>query len=594
MFYNIRDSRRKLLIVFISLCTVILIITVGFAALSAALNVNVSSITQTVQGWDIGFVPETITAVEDGTSAIGRSCPTATSTKESITFGEITLSKPGDSCTYEFTVKNNGTIDGDLNSIMFSNPLEESCTGDASSKTCGNITYELTKGEDPLTTSNGYLCADDSYKVKVTIRNSGNTLATSTITQTSGRYTLTFVQGSSGACGSSQPTDPDDPTAQTLYNVLRGEATTGTYAKEYTGTHHDSFTEEPSKNIYYWYGSNDTNATVIQDKWNVIFGGFCWQMIRTTDTGGVKLLYNGVPSNGQCNNEGEAQQIGYSKFNTNFNSPAYVGYMYNPDTLLTTIGNSSPISGSLYGNGVTYNNGTYTLTNTSTTYDSNHHYTCNNTIGTCSTVRYYYYSNDNYDYYTEISDGRTIEEALEDMLSADNVNTTNSEVKTYIDNWYQNNMTNYTSYLEDTIFCNERSIYKISGWNPNGGNRLATLQFKHSNFSNNDLSCTNITDKFSISNTKAKLTYPVGLLIRTEEDLLGNNYVLRKTGKSYWFNTPNYYAGTVAYGYTINTSGSYYYYTVDGNKAVRPAISLKPGTMYTNGDGSKNSPYIVQ
>ena len=587
MFDRIRESRRRLLIVFISLSCLILIITIGFAALSAALNVNMSSITQTTQDWDVGFVPETVTAEEEGTSSVGRNCPQATSTKTSITFGEITLSKPGDSCSYEFTVENNGTIDADLDSILFSDPLEETCSGDASSKTCGNITYELKKGEEALTTSNGYLCADDSYQVKVTIRNSGNSVASSTITQTSGRYTLTFIQGSSGVCGSTPSPDPDDPTAQTLYNVLRGEATTGTYAAEYTGSHQDSMAGVGTKKIYHWKADDDTEATTILDKWNVIFAGFCWQMIRTTDTGGVKLLYNGVPSNGQCNNSGTAQQIGTSAFNTNYDSPAHVGYMYNPSTLITRKYEAAT-SGSLFGKGVSYSGGTYTLTNTSTTYDTTHHYTCNNTTGKCSTVRYYYYDNN----YTEISDGRTIEECLEDMLSSNNVNQINSTIKTYIDNWYQSNMTSYTSKLEDTIFCNNRSISELGGWNPNGGSKTGDLQFKNAN-SNSDLSCTNITDKFSVSNNKAKLTYPVGLLTYPESYLL-KNINLRKTGKRYWLTSPdNFYTfnGNESNVNTNGYNGSYMIYSSDG---VRPAVSLKPDTEYTSGDGSKNSPYVVQ
>ena len=39
----------------------------------------------------------------------------------------------------------------------------------------------------------------------------------------------------------------------TLYNVLAKEAETGGLARKYTGNHHDSFTEEPSKKIYHWY-----------------------------------------------------------------------------------------------------------------------------------------------------------------------------------------------------------------------------------------------------------------------------------------------------------------------------------------------------
>ena len=94
------------------------------------------------------------------------------------------------------------------------------------------------------------------------------------------------------------------PNAETnyLYDVLKEEAETGGLAREYTGEHHDSFTEEPSKKIYHWYAANNTQGTQIQNKNNVIFADHCWQMIRTTDTGGVKLLYNGEVVRGKCLN----------------------------------------------------------------------------------------------------------------------------------------------------------------------------------------------------------------------------------------------------------------------------------------------------
>ena len=281
-------------------------------------------------------------------------------------------------------------------------------------------------------------------------------------------------------------------------------------------------------------------------------------------------------------------QIGQSQFNPDCNSPAYLGYMYNPSTMITYKGRTAATTGSLFGNGVSYSGGTYTLTNTSTTYDANHHYTCNNTTGTCSTVRYYYQNN----YYTEISDGRTIEECLEDMLSADNVNQTNSDIKATIDNWYQNNMISYTNKLEDTIFCNDRSISELGGWNPNGGSKTVFLQFKNYNL-NSDLSCTNITDKFSVGNNKAKLTYPVGLLTSPETYLL-NNSNLRKTGQTYWLGSPIIFSDRYASGRTVYTSGSFSDYLVESARGVRPAVSLTPGTGYTSGTGSKSDPYIVE
>ena len=99
---------------------------------------------------------------------------------------------------------------------------------------------------------------------------------------------------------------------KTLYNVLAKEAETGGLAKKYTGEHHDSFTDAPSKDIYHWYVKNDTEGTQILDKNNVIFAGHCWQMIRTTDTGGVKMIYNGEADDGKCLNT-RGNHVGYAK-----------------------------------------------------------------------------------------------------------------------------------------------------------------------------------------------------------------------------------------------------------------------------------------
>ena len=542
-----------------------------------------------------------------------------------------------------------------------------------------------------------------------------------------------------------------------LYDVLRKEANIGTYAKEYTGDHHDSFTEEPTKSVYHWYAANDTDANTILDKWNVIFGGFCWQMIRTTDTGGVKLIYNGIPTDGTCNNTGTAQQIGTSRFNINSSSPADVGYMYNTryvynskSSTLTIVLTNTSMTGSsnyYYGTGVTYSNGTYTLTGTtqdiwtntyssssglytckSTTdttcatvyyiaggtssymygfemtngnllnyYNTNitfgtsytesngiytltntttitkldyysnystyknyytcgddsinctnlkciqstgnyyynslsstsnnyiyakgftynnvtdtytlssdryeaweltgtdktnlatHHYTCLNDTGTCQTLSYVYYVSRPAIYYINLTGGKSVEDAIDEMLYNDNVNTTNSDIKISIDYWYQNNMTSYASYLEDTIFCNDRSQSNATtnGWNPDGGSVNTEMYFNY-----NSLSCTNDTDKFSVSNSKAKLTYPVGLASRKEMILLNNNN-LRKTGQNYWLDSPSNFFNYVAYEETIYSAGSRSTSFVYNSCGVRPVVSLKPGMEYVVGDGSKDYPYEV-
>ncbi len=548
----------------------ILILGLGYAALQS--NLNISGLANMGNPtWNIHWEN-----VQVKSGSVSASIPTIDSAQTTVTYS-VVLNLPGD--YYEFTVDavNSGTIDGMIESIT------SKLNGATITNLPDYLEYSVSYSDGAPLVANHLLAAGttEKYKVRIKYRDDINLNQIPASDQTlSLQFTVKYRQATSDAI-----------TPNRLYNVLKDAADEGTYAKKYTGSHHDSFTEEPTKDIYHWhatYDNYDLIKTVIINKNNVIFAGFCWQMIRTTDTGGVKIIYNGVPSSGKCNNSGADTSIGTSAFNTPSDSPAYVGYMYNPNTLITAKANRAATSGSLFGTGVTYSSGTYTLTNTSTTYDETHHYTCNNTTGTCSTVRYYYYNN----YYTEISDGRTIEQCLTDMLSADNVNQTSSAIKTAVDNWYESNMMSYTSKLEDTIFCGDRNIRELGGWNPNGGGKEAYLEFK-AYATNNDLSCTRTIDKFSVANAKAQLIYPVGLLTYQEINLLAYTDI-EKTGQRYWLGTPDYITSRSANVYIINDDGatvSNYIYSTYG---VRPVISLKPGTLYTSGDGSKNSPYIVE
>jgi len=109
------------------------------------------------------------------------------------------------------------------------------------------------------------------------------------------------------------------------------------------------------------------------DKRNVIFGGYCWQVIRTTETKGIKIVYNGEPVDGKCES-------------TRVNHKGIVG----------TNGSSQTLNAEyLYGSSFTYNitNNTFTLIDTTTaawndaTYEELiGKFTCMNTTGTCTTM----------------------------------------------------------------------------------------------------------------------------------------------------------------------------------------------------------------
>ena len=183
------------------------------------------------------------------------------------------------------------------------------------------------------------------------------------------------------------------------------------------------------------------------------------------------------------------------------------------------------------------------------------------------------------------------------MLYNEDVNTNNSTIKSAIDYWYSNNMIQYTDYLEDTVWCNDRSMSNQStnGWNPNGGSTSTYLYFK-SNGNSSNLTCQNRNDRFSVNkeNGNGALRYPVGLITRQEQNLA---YISSKSplasGNYYWGLSPNSFNNYYAIGYVVNTHGYYYSYRVNNSLGVRPAVSLRTGIEYMSGDGSVDYPYVI-
>ena len=179
------------------------------------------------------------------------------------------------------------------------------------------------------------------------------------------------------------------------------------------------------------------------------------------------------------------------------------------------------------------------------------------------------------------------------MLYASNVNTKNSTIKSAIDAWYAKYLSGYDTYLEDTIFCNDRTIKNLGAWNPNGGTLSSYLQFQENTVSK-DLSCDRATDQFSTLNNSAKLTYKVGLMSNPEMNLLNRN-TARVTGQYYWFASPSSYSNFYVRVRLVDSTGSLNSNsTNDSGGGLRPAVSILPGTVYTSGDGSMANPFVIE
>lgn len=208
--------------------------------------------------------------------------------------------------------------------------------------------------------------------------------------------------------------------------------------------------------VHYYRGNIDNN--------NVLFAGFCWKMVRTTSTGGVKLVYNGVyDETNKCNNTGTATQIGTSKFNSSDFSLADAGYMYGtrytyssknfPSIYVLNTSNTSNTN-YYYGTSVTYSNGTYTLQNAETkSWSDNYstltgYYTCRSTSTTCSTVYYIVGADSSYQYNLSLSNGVT-DPDTQTIILGKGINVYDNNTYTLTDtvtvkkvDWY----TNYSTY----------------------------------------------------------------------------------------------------------------------------------------------------
>ena len=181
-------------------------------------------------------------------------------------------------------------------------------------------------------------------------------------------------------------------------------------------------------------------------------------------------------------------------------------------------------------------------------------------------------------------------------------NETNSTIKTFLDNWYINNIQGkeYENNITDTLFCNDRQLQSgtgigriVSYYATN--NRLHTKKEP-------TLKCGVKNDRFTVTETtvgNGALTYPIGLLTADEIAIAGlkfdstnsTNYLY--TNQFWWTLSPNLLYGGWAYSWHVDPTGKLYtntgVYLVYG---VRGVLNLKPDTQVL-GTGTISDPYKV-
>lgn len=324
---NSINSKRRFL--YLTILFLLLFIGVGYSYLSSSLAIN-GHTELAANTWNIHF--ENL-KVADGSSTA--SVPAAINSNQTIINYSVTLNNVGDYYEFSVDVVNSGSLMGKVS----------------------------------LANINGVSNYGNNVQSSIKYLNGDNVTSGDLIPPNSSKRIIVRVE----ALGSSLPLDLSfemefdlgDGENNIVSNLLENLALENSCIVKYEGNVTDQVEVTSAASRVYF--------DKCTDKRNILFAGMCWQVIRSTENGGLKVIYNGDAVDGKC--ELDRQNI------LGIRSPN--GYVDN-------------VQGEkLFGNGYTYdsNTGTFNLVDTfiSSWSDSTYgniigKYTCVNDTGTCNNL----------------------------------------------------------------------------------------------------------------------------------------------------------------------------------------------------------------
>lgn len=293
---------------------------------------------------------------------------------------------------------------------------------------------------------------------------------------------------------------------------------------------------DDGKKIYFFTGGSVDN--------NVLFAGFCWKIIRTTDNGSIKMIYNGVPTNGACTDAtGRNATIGNSTFNSSSNYNAYVGYMYG--------------------------------TPNSSAYSDEHKNVNNSTIKNMldnwyaeNLIRYNDYIED-----TEYCNNRILTDFKSNGVE-------------YSKKGYSNLNSGYDSMIKGYNFSCENSNDKLSVKNKSLTYPIGLIDASEAlmgSITRSMIRDTDMATEMVMTSNKIFNDYSV-------EKMALNKAAFLSTSDKYWTMSPAYFNGTSAYNFLVDGSVEKAV-SVNTSAGVRPVITIKNTVKLLSGVGSLSSPY---
>ncbi len=179
-----------------------------------------------------------------------------------------------------------------------------------------------------------------------------------------------------------------------------------------------------------------------------------------------------------------------------------------------------------------------------------------------------------------------------------NADYSKSDVKDYVDDWYEDYLLTYQSYLASTDYCVDLSVSDVDFGLDAGDYLFGTIErFVGADFSGEtfDLTykCETSIDGIDV------YSYYVGLISADEIGyagvslLLDNSDFYLYSGFIYWSGSASNFFDGDALSFCVNDDGFLGDVWVNYGRAVLPVVSLSSSAQYSGGDGSIGNPYTI-
>ena len=170
---------------------------------------------------------------------------------------------------------------------------------------------------------------------------------------------------------------------------------------------------------------------------------------------------------------------------------------------------------------------------------------------------------------------------------------TNSLIKSPLENWYQENIGSKADLSKNVAsgayYCEQAKVKYDSSWTPGSANMNVYSSYTP------DFKCS------SDGNGKGVVNASVGLLSYDEVVYAGgypysnnDNYYLNNPDICWWTMGPAGFSGSDSSVWRVPATGHIYGYRVNATARLRPVLILNAGTQISDGDGTKNNPFVVE